>query len=209
MLQRLMKTKPIERLIAETEEGEHKLKKALSAIDLIAIGIGCIIGTGIFVLTGVAAIKYAGPAIMLSFIVSGLACAFAALCYAEFASLIPVAGSAYTYAYATLGEFIAWIIGWDLILEYAVSASAVAIGWSNYFNNLLIKAGIHLPDWLIYLKSTEHPQGFMNLFAAVIVMLITILLTIGSKRKCYRQRHSCSYKSIHCLIFHCFRRLLR
>jgi len=181
MLKEMMKTKPIEKLVSDAHEGEHRLKKALSAIDLTAIGIGCIIGTGIFVLTGVAAIKYAGPAIMLSFIISGLACAFAALCYAEFASLIPVAGSAYTYAYATLGELVAWIIGWDLILEYAVSASAVAIGWSNYFNNLLLKIGIDLPEWMVFIRDPQHPHGLMNVFAAVIVLLITALLTIGVK----------------------------
>jgi APA family basic amino acid/polyamine antiporter len=181
MLKEMMKTKPIGKLVSDAHEGEHRLKRALSALDLTAIGIGCIIGTGIFVLTGVAAIKYAGPSIMLSFVISGLACAFAALCYAEFASLIPVAGSAYTYAYATLGELVAWIIGWDLILEYAVSASAVAIGWSNYFNNLLLKMGIDLPDWMVFIRDAQHPNGLMNVFAAVIVLLITVLLTVGVK----------------------------
>src|SRR5581483_2303612 len=124
--------KPIDVLLAEMA-GEHRLRRALGPVTLTALGIGCIIGAGIFVLTGLAANQYAGPALVLSFVVAGLGCAFAALCYAEFASMVPVAGSAYTYAYATLGELFAWIIGWDLVLEYAVAASAVAHGWSHYF----------------------------------------------------------------------------
>ena len=133
----LLRKKPISRLIADTQNSEHSLKKALGAMDLTMLGIGAIIGTGIFVLTGSAAAKYAGPALILSFIIAGLACTFAALAYAEFASMIPVAGSAYTYSYATLGELAAWIIGWDLILEYALACSTVAIGWSGYFVKLI------------------------------------------------------------------------
>ena len=110
-------------------EGENRLRRVLGPVQLSALGIGAIIGTGIFVLTGNAAANYAGPAVVLSFVVAGLACTFAGLCYAEFASMIPIAGSAYTYSYATLGEFIAWIIGWDLILEYLFGASTVAVGW--------------------------------------------------------------------------------
>jgi APA family basic amino acid/polyamine antiporter len=173
MAENLFATKSIEMLIAQTEEKGHKLKKALGALDLTLLGIGAIIGTGIFVLTGVAAATYAGPAVILSFVVSGLACAFAALCYAEFASMIPVAGSAYTYAYATLGELLAWIIGWDLILEYAVGSITVSIGWSGYFVNLLNGIGIHIPAWI----STPP----FNLPAAVIVAIMTTILVIGIK----------------------------
>src|SRR4029434_9818871 len=126
----LLKTKSIERLVKDVEERGKALRRSLTAWDLTLLGIGAIIGTGIFVLTGIAAANQAGPAIVLSYSVAGLACAFAALCYAEFASMIPIAGSAYTYAYATLGEVFAWMIGWDLILEYAVGSMTVAIGWS-------------------------------------------------------------------------------
>jgi len=132
MTANLFAKKKIEDILANAEEKGHRLKRVLGPLDLTFLGIGAIIGTGIFVLTGVAAAQYAGPAILLSFVVSGLACAFAALCYAEFASMIPIAGSAYTYAYVTLGELFAWVIGWDLILEYSVSCMAIAIGWSSY-----------------------------------------------------------------------------
>jgi basic amino acid/polyamine antiporter, APA family len=129
-------------------EGEHTLKRSLGALNLVLLGIGAIIGAGIFVLTGTAAAQYAGPAIVLSFVLAGSGCLFAGLCYAEFASMIPIAGSAYTYGYATLGEFIAWIIGWDLILEYLFAASTVAVGWSGYFVAFLSQLGIHLPPAL-------------------------------------------------------------
>ena len=142
----LFRTKSVETMLAEREDSKHSLKRALGAFDLVSIGIGCIIGTGIFVLTGVAASRYSGPALVVSFIIAGLACAFAALAYAEFASMIPLAGSAYTYSYATMGELIAWIIGWDLILEYGVAASAVAVGWSGYFTKIMHNwFGIELP----------------------------------------------------------------
>jgi APA family basic amino acid/polyamine antiporter len=138
--------KSITRLQAEaTESHEHSLKRALSATNLVTLGIGAIIGAGFFVLTGEASAKYAGPAISLSFVAGGIACAFAGLCYAEMASTVPIAGSAYTYAYATMGEFIAWLIGWDLILEYMVGATAVAIGWSGYVSSILHDIGIDLP----------------------------------------------------------------
>jgi APA family basic amino acid/polyamine antiporter len=130
------------------EEGEHGLRRALTATNLVLLGIGAIIGAGIFVLTGTAAAQYAGPAIVFSFVLAGLGCLFAGLCYAEFASMIPVAGSAYTYGYATLGEFAAWIIGWDLILEYLFAASTVAVGWSGYFTAFLAELGFHLPPTL-------------------------------------------------------------
>src|SRR4026207_1298441 len=134
--------------LPEAEGKGPKLLQVLTAWDLTLMGIGAIIGTGIFVLTGIAAANQAGPAIVVSYMVAGLACAFAALCYAEFASMLPVAGSAYTYAYATLGEVFAWMIGWDLILEYAVGSMTVAIGWSGYFQRILAGFGLQLPLWM-------------------------------------------------------------
>src|SRR5213595_1735107 len=142
----LFATKPIETLMNEAgESGEHCLKRALGPINLVTLGIGAIIGAGIFVITGQAAAQFAGPAIIISFVLAGVACAFAGLCYAEFASLIPIAGSAYTYSYATLGELIAWIIGWDLILEYAFGAATVASGWSGYVLSFLQDFGLRIP----------------------------------------------------------------
>src|SRR6188474_1270526 len=132
MASKLFATKPLSMLLDEMH-GENRLRRILGPVQLTALGVGAIIGTGIFILTGVAAQSRTGPALMLSFVVAGLACVFAALCYAEFASMVPVAGSAYTYAYATLGELFAWIIGWDLILEYAVGSATVAHGWSAHF----------------------------------------------------------------------------
>src|SRR3954452_11525684 len=157
MASRLFATKPLEMLLAEMAD-DQRLRRVLGPVSLTALGVGAIIGTGIFVLTGVAAHDKTGPALMLSFVVAGVACVFAALCYAEFASMVPVAGSAYTYAYATLGELLAWIIGWDLLLEYAVASSAVAHGWSHYFQSLLSQVlhyppGQH-PHWLDYLGNS-------------------------------------------------------
>src|SRR5437868_7656196 len=152
----LLAKKPIASIMSEaSEEGEHTLKRALGATNLITLGIGAIIGTGIFVLTGAAAANYAGPAIVLSFILAAIACVFAGLCYAEFASMIPVAGSAYTYGYATLGEIFAWIIGWDLILEYAFVAATVASGWSGYCISLLQDFGIRLSPTLAGAPGTK------------------------------------------------------
>ena len=139
MANQLFQTKSHESLLEELR-GENRLHRVLGPVQLSSLGVGAIIGTGIFVLTGVAAHDLAGPALMLSFVASGLTCIFAALCYAEFASMVPVAGSAYTYAYATLGELFAWIIGWDLILEYAVASATVAHGWSHYFQDFLASA---------------------------------------------------------------------
>src|SRR6476646_8082406 len=139
----LFTKKSLAELQAEADRG--LLKRSLGPLNLTALGIGSIIGTGIFVFTGVAASQNAGPALVLSMIVSAVGCAFSGLCYAEFAAMVPVAGSAYTYAYATMGEFIAWIIGWDLILEYALSVSTVAVGWSGYFVSLAHDVGIHIP----------------------------------------------------------------
>src|ERR1700741_1936496 len=150
-MSKLFAVKPLKQLMheAEGESGGAGLKRALGPVNLITLGIGAIIGAGIFVLTGAAAAQYAGPAIVLSFILAGIGCVFAGLCYSEFASLIPIAGSAYTYGYATLGEIFAWIIGWDLILEYAFGAATVASGWSANFSGLPAHIGIHSPpQWL-------------------------------------------------------------
>src|SRR6201989_1446840 len=142
--------KPMHMLLSEAEEhGSHSLKRTLGVFQLTALGVGAVIGAGIFVLSGLGA-HYAGPGLMLSFVLSGLGCAFAALCYAEFAAMIPLAGSAYTYAYATLGEIFAWIIGWDLTLEYAMGASTVSSGWSNHFIEFLNIFGLKFPLWLAY-----------------------------------------------------------
>jgi basic amino acid/polyamine antiporter, APA family len=175
----LLKTKSIEQLVSDVESGGKALRRSLSAWDLTLLGIGAIIGTGIFVLTGTAAANQAGPAIMLSYLAAGLACAFAALCYAEFASMVPIAGSAYTYAYASLGEMVAWLIGWDLILEYAVGSMTVAIGWSGYMQRLLAGAGMPLPVWMSAAPSATTPGTLINLPAVFIVLLICVLLVIG------------------------------
>ena len=175
----LLRTKSIEQLVGDVEQGGKALKRTLSALDLTLLGIGAIIGTGIFVLTGTAAANQAGPAIVLSYTVAGLACGFAALCYAEFASMIPISGSAYTYAYATLGEIFAWMIGWDLILEYAVGSMTVAVGWSGYFQRILAAGfGLHLPAWMS--ASPDPAAGtLVNLPAMLIVIGIMVLLVIG------------------------------
>jgi APA family basic amino acid/polyamine antiporter len=206
----LLATKPIEQLTREAgETGEHALKRVLGPLNLMTLGVGAIIGAGIFVLTGLAAAQYAGPAIVLSFILAGIACAFAGLCYSEFASMIPIAGSAYTYGYATLGEFFAWIIGWDLILEYSVGAATVAVGWSGYVVSFLRGFGIVVPPelvaspgtvlvetsaghWEVLANVTERltAQGIdpaslaqvtslFNLPAILIVLAVTMLLVRG------------------------------
>ncbi|BCW89739.1 putative amino acid permease YhdG [Alphaproteobacteria bacterium SO-S41] len=168
-------------------QGQH-LHKSLGAFSITAMGIGAIIGAGIFVLTGTAAAKYAGPGIMLSFAIGGIACAFVGLCYAELAALIPVSGSTYTYTYATLGELFAWIIGWDLILEYAMGAATVAVGWSGYFTSFLANFGIALPGALtgspgsvVTLADGTTVTGLFNLPAAAIVLLLTALLILGTR----------------------------
>src|ERR1700745_3899682 len=144
-MSQLFATKSLDQLLHEAEEG-NRLRRILGPVQLTALGVGAIIGTGIFILTGVAAHDRTGPALMLSFVLAGLACVFAALCYAEFASMVPVAGSAYTYAYATLGELFAWVIGWDLILEYAVGAATLAHGWSAHFQEFTPLFGFRVPD---------------------------------------------------------------
>jgi len=165
-------------LLEDAAFHEGGLKRALGALDLTALGIGAIIGAGIFVLTGVAAARLAGPAVTLSFVVSGFACAMAALCYAEFAAMIPVAGSAYSYSYATMGELVGWIIGWDLILEYAVGAAAVAVGWSGYLRVILTGIGINLPAELTHAPGSV-PGAIVNLPALLIVLAISALLVVG------------------------------
>ncbi|MEO7367366.1 MAG: amino acid permease [Gemmatimonadaceae bacterium] len=183
----ILTKKSIDDLRADAESGT--LKRALGALNLTTLGIGSIIGTGIFVLTGTAASQNAGPALVLSMIIAGVACGFAGLCYAEFASMIPVAGSAYTYAYATMGELMAWIIGWDLILEYALSTATVAVGWSGYFSSLLADAGLHLPGYLTAAPGETTAiagggvaHGLFNLPAALIVFFVMALLIIGIKQ---------------------------
>ena len=175
----LLKTKSIEQLVGDAESGAKALKRTLTAMDLTLLGIGAIIGTGIFVLTGTAAANQAGPAIVLSYVLAGLACAFAALCYAEFAAMIPISGSAYTYAYATLGEIFAWMIGWDLILEYAVGSMTVAVGWSGYFQRILAGFGLHLPAWMSAAPAAGVEGAIVNLPAIIIVLVISALLVIG------------------------------
>src|SRR5437764_1163726 len=185
----LMAKKPLNIIMQEADEGgEHSLRRALGPTNLISLGIGAIIGTGIFVLTGTAAAMHAGPAIILSFCLAALACVFAGLCYAEFASMIPVAGSAYTYGYATLGEFIAWIIGWDLILEYALGAATVAVGWSGHLTSFLHDfVGINFPASLAAAPCTVikmagcSPDAIINLPAVLITIAVTILIVIGIK----------------------------
>ena len=160
--------------------GDRFLKRTLSTFDLVMLGIGGIIGMGIFVLSGIVAGLHAGNALWLSFLIAGVACLFAALCYAEFSAMIPIAGSAYTYCYITLGEIWAWIIGWDLILEYGLAVSAVAIGWSGYLNALLRSAGIILPPALAAPPGTDG--GMVNLPAMGIVLCLSLLLIRGQKK---------------------------
>jgi basic amino acid/polyamine antiporter, APA family len=180
----LLATKPLDKLLQEVEEtGEHSLRRALGPINLLTLGIGAIIGAGIFVITGQAAAQFAGPAILLSFVLAGIACAFAGLCYAEFASIIPIAGSAYTYSYATLGELVAWIIGWDLILEYAFGAATVAVGWSGHLRAFLQDIGLGLPpmphsDFFLFGKHIHVTYDYIGF---LVIAAITTILVIGIK----------------------------
>src|SRR5262245_374539 len=197
-MSQLFRTKSLDAILSETHDVAHQLKRSLGSFDVVMLGIGAIVGAGIFATIGTAAAgdasrPGAGPALILSFVVTGIACGFAALCYAEFAAMVPIAGSAYTYAYATLGELIAWIIGWDLIIEYAVGNVAVAISWGNYFKTFVAGFGIMIPDWLStdyrtaahipgLLANAPHIFGvpiFFNILAFAIVALITIVLVIG------------------------------
>lgn len=175
--------KSIPSLIKEADEsGEGTLKRTLSSYHLVALGVGAIIGAGLFSLTGIAAADNAGPAVILSFIVAAVGCGFAGLCYAEFASMIPVAGSAYTYSYATMGEFIAWIIGWDLVLEYALAAATVSVSWSQYFSQFLLEIGIDLPANLLH---GPWEGGVINIPAIVIVCLLSLLLIRGTQESSF------------------------
>jgi APA family basic amino acid/polyamine antiporter len=181
--------KSIPALIKESEEvGQGTLKRTLSSYNLVALGVGAIIGAGLFSLTGIAAADNAGPAVTISFIIAAVGCGFAGLCYAEFASMIPVAGSAYTYSYATMGEFVAWIIGWDLVLEYALAAATVAASWSQYFSTFLQGFGIEFPQQLLHgpweayklADGTFVEGGIVNLPAIIVICLLSLLLIRGT-----------------------------
>ena len=178
----IWKTKPLGQLLAEASESEKGLKRTLSSKALVALGIGAIIGAGLFSLTGIAAADHAGPAVTLSFVLAAVGCAFAGLCYAEFASMIPVAGSAYTYSYATMGEFVAWIIGWDLVLEYALGAATVGVSWGSYLNKLLMQFGLVIPPEF---TSAPSEGGIINLPAIFIVSLLSLLLIRGTKESAF------------------------
>jgi APA family basic amino acid/polyamine antiporter len=186
----LFATKPLDKLLEESREvGEHSLKRSLGPLNLIALGIGAIIGAGLFVRTAAAIADRAGPSVVIAFIVAGIGCAFAGLCYAEFASMIPVAGSAYTYSYATMGELVAWIIGWDLILEYAVAAATVAIAWSEYANRVLSWFGMSIPYQWTHSPFESDPvsgvSGMMNIPAVIILLLLSLLLIRGTKESAF------------------------
>jgi basic amino acid/polyamine antiporter, APA family len=172
----VLRTKSIEQSIKDTDEPEHRLKKNLGSLDLMVFGVGVTIGGGLFVLTGSAAKSFAGPAIALSFVIAAVACGLAALCYAEFASTVPVAGSAYTFSYATIGELVAWIIGWDLMLEFVVGAAAVAGGWSGYLANVLDGTPLEIPASL-----ASASDGVINLPAGLLVLALTAVLVFGIK----------------------------
>jgi APA family basic amino acid/polyamine antiporter len=174
----LFTTKPLDRLLAESEGEKGGLKRTLSATALVALGIGAIIGAGIFTLTGVAAANHAGPAVVYSFILAAVGCAFAGFCYSEFSTMIPIAGSAYTYAYATMGELIAWVIGWALVLEYAVGAATVAVSWSATLASILKDFGITVPQAVLASPFDPMP-GSINLLAVIVVVLISTILIIG------------------------------
>lgn len=178
----IWKRKPLGQLIEEASESEKGLKKTLTASGLTALGVGAIIGAGLFSITGLAAATNAGPAITISFIVAAIGCLFAGLCYAEFSSMIPVAGSAYTYSFATMGEFIAWIIGWDLVLEYAVGAATVSISWSRYLTKFLDGYGIHLSEQFTH---SPFEGGIINIPAVLIVMVMSLVLMRGTKESAF------------------------
>jgi len=196
-MRHLFARKPIERIVEHSDEGEHKLRRVLGPVSLISLGIGSVIGAGLFSMTGPAAAEHAGPAITISMLLAALACLFAGLCYSEFSSAIPVAGSAYTYAYASLGEWLAWIIGWDLILEYAVAGAAVSVSWSGYVVSMLHDFGIEFPAQLaagpfettrlpdgrivdgILLPDGRIIEGIINLPAVFIIVVLSLLLVLG------------------------------
>ena len=169
------RVKSVEDSIRDTDEPEHRLKKNLSGLDLTVFGVGVIIGAGIFVVTGVVAQTQSGPAVAVSFVIAGVVCGLAALCYAEFASTVPVAGSAYTFSYATFGEFVAWIIGWDLILEFAIGAAAVSVSWSGYLQQMLGDIGLELPS------TVAGEEARFNIPAIVLALAMTAVLVLGIK----------------------------
>src|SRR5262245_6037142 len=177
----VFRTKSVEHSLADTHDPEYTLKKNLTALDLTVFGIGVIIVAGIFTLTGTAAANYAGPAVVFSFALAALCCGLAALCYAEFASTVPVSGSAYTFSYATLGELVAWIIGWDLILELMLGASVVAQGWSTYLVTFLDEIGLGWPDSIGPADSANFEWGHVNLAAVLLVAVLTTLIAVGIK----------------------------
>ena len=184
--------KPINQIVNDSDAGEYQLKRTLGPWSLVSLGIGAIIGAGLFSLTGIAAAENAGPAVVLAFMVAAVGCAFAGMCYSELASMIPIAGSAYTYTYATMGEFIAWIIGWDLVLEYAVASAVVAVSWSRYVGSFLRDLGISLPAQFtacpfdtITLADGTVAQGIVNVPAMIIIMLISTLLMVGIKESAF------------------------
>ncbi len=177
----VLRTKSVEQSLEDTEDVDFKLKKGLTALDLTVFGIGVVIGAGIFTLTGKVASQYAGPGVVFSFLLAAICCALAALCYAEFASTVPVAGSAYTFSYATLGEMVAWIIGWDLILELMLGASVVAQGWSTYLVTFLDEIGITWPSSVGPADSADFHWGHFNLAAVLLVVVLTTLIAIGIK----------------------------
>jgi APA family basic amino acid/polyamine antiporter len=200
MQRNIFRVKRLDTILAEERDSKDKLKRVLGAFDVVMLGIGAIIGAGIFATIGTAAAgdllrPGAGPSLIISFIITGIACGFAALCYAEFASMVPISGSAYTYSYATLGEVVAWIIGWDLIIEYAVGNVAVAISWANYFKTFVSGFGIYFPEWITtdfrtaskipgLIEHAPHLFGIpivFNILAMGIVAAITVLLVIGIK----------------------------
>ena len=184
----LFRTKSIDRLVAEADAtGEHALKRTLGGWSLVALGIGAIIGAGLFVRTAAAIAERSGPSVTIAFLVAAVGCAFAGLCYAEFASMIPIAGSAYTYSYATMGELVAWIIGWDLVLEYAVGAATVAIAWSEYFNRILGQIGLNVPyAWRHSpFETMDGVQGIVNIPAIVILVALSLLLIRGTQESAF------------------------
>ncbi|HEX7136265.1 MAG TPA: amino acid permease, partial [Vicinamibacterales bacterium] len=184
----LFRTKSIDGLLFDaTASGEGTLKRTLGPTALIALGIGAIIGAGLFVRTAAAIAERSGPSVTIAFIVAGVGCAFAGLCYAEFASMIPIAGSAYTYSYATMGELVAWIIGWDLVLEYAVGAATVSIAWSEYFNKVLEFVGWQIPyQWCHSpLESMNGVSGIINIPAIVILLILSALLIRGTQESAF------------------------
>lgn len=195
----LLRTKPVEISMKEANAtGKRALARTMSALDLTALGVGAIIGTGIFVLTGVAAANYAGPAVVISFIISGMAAGLAALCYAELASMVPVAGSAYTYTYSSLGEIVAWLVGWNLILEYLVAGGAVAVGWSSYFGDMLKSIGINLPG-ILTLSPLEG--GIINIPAVLITLLMTWIAIRGTRDSAEAAKYIVSIKVAVILLF--------